>query len=359
MTGGLHVGDDQLDDEAEAEHAPRARRRQLIQAAIAVAVLLVIFGVLLPQLIDYDAVWEVATSLSAEQALVLLLLGLIRIPVVAAQYASVIPGLTIRESVRSYLAANSVAEFMPPPADLAVRYGMYRAQGIEAEPAGVGILLTGLFDNAAKLAIPVLALLALVVSGVDDTAVWELLAIGFAALAGGTVIVVAAVRSEAFARRFGEWIGRFISWFLVRFRRNPLEDLGPKAVGIRARIGDTLRARWPIAIVATILGHVMSYSIMLAAMRFVGVDADLVDWVDLLVAYALVLILTALPLTPGGIGVAAVGYTAILAEGDPVLANLIGSASLLSRVFTWLLPMVVGFIPLARWRRTRTQEVAV
>ena len=41
MTGGLHVGDDQLDDEAEAEHAPRARRRQLIQAAIAVAVLLV------------------------------------------------------------------------------------------------------------------------------------------------------------------------------------------------------------------------------------------------------------------------------------------------------------------------------
>lgn len=45
-------------------------------------------------------------------------------------------------------------------------------QGIEPEAASVGILLTGLFSNAAKLIVPVLALLALIVGGVsrDDTA---------------------------------------------------------------------------------------------------------------------------------------------------------------------------------------------
>jgi uncharacterized protein (TIRG00374 family) len=84
-----------------------------------------------------------------------------------------------------------------------------------------------------------------------------------------------------------------------------------------------------------------------------------VDWVALIVAYALVLLLTMLPLTPGGIGVAAVGYTAILARGDPVLANLIAAASMLTRLFTWLIPMVVGFIPLIRWRRSQAHQTVV
>ena len=251
-----------------------------------------------------------------------------------------------------------MADFTPPPADLAIRYGMYRAQRIDAEPAGVGILLTGLFDNGAKLTIPVVALLALLASGVDDTAVWEFTAIGIAAVVGGTVVVVWALRSEEFTRRFGEWLGRFISWFLVKFHRNPLEDLGPKSVGIRDQVGATLRSRWPIAVAATIAGHVMGYLIMLAPLRFVGVELREVDWVSLLVAYALVLILTMLPLTPGGIGVAAVGYTAILAGGDPEFANLIAAASLLAKLFTWLLPMIISFGPLVMWQRRQAKEKA-
>ena len=136
--------------------------------------------------------------------------------------------------------------------------------------------------------------------------------------------------------------------------KNPLEDLGPKSVGLRTRVGTTLRARGAIASVATVAGHLMSYIIMLASLRFLGVDSSSVDWVELLVAYAIVMLLTALPLTPGGIGVAAVGYTAVLAPGNPALANLIASASLLTRVFTWMLPIAVGIVPLVRWKRQET-----
>ena len=109
---------------------------------------------------------------------------------------------------------------------------------------------------------------------------------------------------------------------------------------------------------ATIAGHIMGYLIMLASLRSVGVESSGVDWVSLLVAYALVLTLTMLPLTPGGIGVAAVGYTAILAGDDPVLANLIAAASLLTKLATWLLPMVVGFGPLVMWKRSQAMEKA-
>ena len=69
---------------------------------------------------------------------------------------------------------------------------------------------------------------------------------------------------EKFTRRVGEWLGRFMSWFLVEFNKNPLEDLGPKAVEMRERVGSTRRSRWPIAAVA---GPAMSYLIRLATLR--------------------------------------------------------------------------------------------
>lgn len=99
--------------------------------------------------------------------------------------------------------------------------------------------------------------------------------------------------------------------------------------------------------------------ILLVAFRFLGVDSSELDWVLLLVAYAVVVILTALPLTPGGIGVAALGYTWLLAPGDPDLANLIASASLLNKVFTWLLPIAVGLIPLANRRRSQPKGTSI
>jgi hypothetical protein len=51
-----------------------------------VAALVVIFGWLLPQFIDYQEVWEAITELDGWEVLVLLALGLARIPTEALMY---------------------------------------------------------------------------------------------------------------------------------------------------------------------------------------------------------------------------------------------------------------------------------
>lgn len=335
-----------------ADGAAGGRGRLIAQMVVAVLFLALILFVLLPQLIDYRAVWDALTKIEPWQIGVLLALGFLRIFCKAWQNAAVIPGLPIGTAARAYLSANSLADFAPPPADLAVRYGMYRAQGIDTTMASTGILLTGLYDNAAKLAIPVFTLVVLVASGVDDQAVWELLVIGGSALVGGIVIVALALRSEQFTVRFGEALGRTMSWFLVRLRRNPLERMGERASDLRRQVGETLRTTWVPASIATTLGHVVGYATMLAALRFLGVSNATIDWVDLLIAYTIVLLVSIVPITPGGLGVAAVVYTAVLAIDDPALANVVAAASLLTRVFTWLLPILVGLVPLAQWRRS-------
>ncbi|MFW2336592.1 lysylphosphatidylglycerol synthase transmembrane domain-containing protein [Ilumatobacter sp.] len=340
----------------DAEHERKVKRRRRIELAVSLVLLFLLFGVILPQVIDYRQVWDAITGLSADQVAVLLVLGLIRIGIAAAQHAAVIPSLGYRAALRAYLASGTLAELAPPPGDLAIRYGMYRAQGVDAEASGVGIMLTGLFDNAAKLLLPVVGLGVLVIAGVDDATTRQLFTIGLLAALSMIVLVVFLVRSERFTLAFGRFVGRVISGLLVKFGKNPLDDLGPKTVSLRERIGGTVRDHWLAASAATLGVHLMNYVILLVAFRFLGVEAEQLDWVVLLVAYAVVVILTALPLTPGGIGVASLGYTWLLAPGDPDLANLIASASLLNKVFTWLLPIVVGLIPLANWRRNQPDE---
>lgn len=335
----------------ERRRVVRVRRRRRIQFALSIVLVVLLFGVLIPSVVDYGEVWRAMRGLSGWQFAVLFLIGCIRIAVVAGQHAAAIPGLAYPNAVRAYLASGTLAEIAPPPADLAVRYGMYRAQGIDADRAGIGITLTGLFDNAVKLLIPVIALGLLVATGFDDTTTRELFLLGVVTIVALTVLVVALVRSDRFTMWFGRAIGRIISWFLVRFGRNPLEDFGPRTVELRARLVGTLRSRWLPGVAATVAGQAASFAILLAGLRYVGVPADEIDAASLLAAFALVSFLGALPLTPGGIGISAFGYAWLLAPDDPSLASLIASASLLNKVFTWLLPIVAGLVPLFRWRR--------
>ncbi|MDX2379262.1 MAG: lysylphosphatidylglycerol synthase domain-containing protein, partial [Acidimicrobiia bacterium] len=218
---------------------------------------------------------------------------------------------------------------------------------------------SGFFSIGARLLIPVIALVALVATGVDDETIWLLALIGGSAVIGAAGMVVLAVRSEEFTRRSGEWIGRGFNVLLNRFKRAPIEDVGLKVVGFRARIGATLQKSWPVASLATVLSHVFTYSILLVSMRAVGISNKQIDWAVLLVAYAVVRLLTLIPLTPGGLGVAAAGYTFLLTKAsDKDLANSIAAASFLTRIWVWLFPMLVGFVPLAMWRKRMKNDPA-
>ena len=65
---------------------PRPLWRRLLKPVLVVAVLAVVFGWILPQFIDYQEVWEAITELDGWEVLVLLALGLARIPTEALMY---------------------------------------------------------------------------------------------------------------------------------------------------------------------------------------------------------------------------------------------------------------------------------
>jgi uncharacterized protein (TIRG00374 family) len=121
----------------------------------------------------------------------------------------------------------------------------------------------------------------------------------------------------------------------VRFRRDP--------IGL-------LHDQWVPLTVTTLISHVSLYIVLLVALRDVGVSESEVSWAEVLGAFTFVRLLTALPITPGGVGVVELGLTAalVVAGGDQ---SQVVAAVLVFRGLTYLVPVPFGALTYVLWRR--------
>jgi putative heme transporter len=85
-----------------------------------------------------------------------------------------------------------------------------------------------------------------------------------------------------------------------------------------------------------------------------------VSWAEALAAFAFVRLISALPITPGGLGVVELGLTAALisAGGDEAQ---VAAAVLVYRALTYLPPIPIGAVLYLKWRKgseARRERVA-
>jgi hypothetical protein len=78
-----------------------------------------------------------------------------------------------------------------------------------------------------------------------------------------------------------------------------------------------------------------------------------VPWQTSLAAFAVIRLLTALPITPGGLGITELGLVGILAaRAGPTASAQVTAAVLLYRAVTYLPPIPLGGLALLAWRLT-------
>ena len=120
--------------------------------------------------------------------------------------------------------------------------------------------------------------------------------------------------------------------------RAPVERWDERAVAFRADIVALLEHRWLRITATSLVSHLSLFAVLLIALRHVGVSNDEVSWQQVLAAFAFVRLLSAVPITPGGLGLVELGLTAALGSGLPDgTKNQIAAAVLLYRALTWLL----------------------
>ena len=134
-------------------------------------------------------------------------------------------------------------------------------------------------------------------------------------------------------------------------RRSPVEGWDARAVGFRASVVELLHHRWRRITVTSVISHLSLFAVLLVALRHVGVADHEVSWQLVLAAFAFVRLVSAVPITPGGLGVVELGLTAMLGAGLPdATTNQIAAAVLVFRALTWLLPIPLGVGCWIFWR---------
>ena len=186
---------------------------------------------------------------------------------------------------------------------LGLTYAMNSSWGFSRSRTSVSLLVSGLFNNFAKLGLPVLALALLFDPRPSAGRVTAGLA-GVAGLVAAVVLPVAAAAQPGERRPAGRVLG-------PGPRRSSGPSAGPPVHGwdlattkFRDRTALLLHARWYWITLATLVSHLSLFPVLLLALRFVGVDSDQVTWPrQALAVFAFARLLTAIPFTPGGLGV--------------------------------------------------------
>jgi uncharacterized protein (TIRG00374 family) len=213
-----------------------------------------------------------------------------------------------------------------------------------------------------KLGLPVIALAILAITGQATTALLIPAVIGLAILAGCLALFVLMLWRKQFTRIIGEGLGN--AWSRVRrvLRKPPVTTWGEGAVRFRKQTIKLLAERWVPLTFTTVVSHLALWFVLLLALRHVGVSEQEVGWAEVLAVFAFARLLSAAPITPGGLGVvelALIGglYAAGKSTADVPLDLFraqIAAAVLLFRALTYGVQIPLGGLTYLIWQRKKS-----
>jgi uncharacterized protein (TIRG00374 family) len=324
-----------------------------IQAVVSLVLVVVIFYFLLKK-IDLGQVWTAITDMTWLELTTLGLLAIWNLCTYAFVWMAVTPSprLSFGRAMVMTQSTTAVANTVPGGSAIGIglTYTMLGSWGYSRSRTTTAVLVSGVWNSFIKLGMPVLALALVALQGDATGGRVTAALIGIGGLVAAVVVFALMLRSEQGARRVGELAGQAASGARKLVRRPPVVGWELATVKFRARTLDLVEHRWLPITVASLVSHLSLYLVLLVALRHVGVSDAEVSWAEVLVAFAFARLVTAIPFTPGGVGLVEVTLIATLAAAGGNRAQ-VAAAVLVYRVLTWGLPILVGVGTYLWWRR--------
>jgi uncharacterized membrane protein YbhN (UPF0104 family) len=346
--------------DAAAEHtalriARKKRTRRIIEVVLSLGVTVAIFALVIPKVADYSEVWSTITNLTWLELASLLVAMAFNLFTYWPQQVAAMPGLTLGQAAVNNQTTTTIADVIPGGAAVAVAFGyvIYRSWGFTPSEITLQALVTGIWNIYMKLGMPVIALAILAFYGYSGTGLLAVAVIGVLVLAGSVFLLALVLWKKSAARRVGSALGAVASVALRLLRKAPATDWGEAAVRLRRQTIDLVARRWIPLTGFTLLSHTALFLCFLMSLRHVGISEQEVSWAEVFGVFAFVRLLSALPITPGGVGVVELGYIAALNVAGGDHAQVVAGV-LLFRVVTYGLQIPLGGITYLIWRKKKS-----
>lgn len=336
------------------------KRKSLILGLIGLAVIVLIFWKVIPQIGSYS---EALDALEAMSALALALIAVTVVTYLAVYglpFVAAAPGLRYWPAQRVNQAAFAISNGVPAGGalGLAVQFGMLSTAGIAATAATAAITAVGLWSTFVTLGFPILGVASVVVAGDDGSKYASLALIGLAVLVTAVVLFVLVMRSQALAERVGRLGNRLIN--PLRHRVHSLADLDVVEPISKFRVDmyGLLRRRWAAITAAQMAVSFTQFLVLFVALRGIeGWDSPSISPLLVFAAFAISQIGLMIPITPGGLGtVDAFMISMLIAFG--VDSGAATAAALVWRAASYVPQIIIGIVALVSWYRAAGRALA-
>jgi putative heme transporter len=326
--------------------------RRLLQAVLSLAVVVAIFVFALPRVADFSSVWEAIGEMTWVEMTTLAIVAAWNLVTYWFVMVASMPGLNHWQAMKVNLTSTAISNTLPGGGALGigVTTAMFLGYGFSKTQISLSILVTGIWNNFVKLGMPILALALLALQGDASAALITAALIGLLVLAGAIILFALVLKSERLARRVGEGLGTPLNLVRKLFRKPPVEHFGDSVVRFRGDTIELLSRSWMPLTIATLVSHFSLYLVLLMALRHVGVSDAEVSWQQVLASFSFIRLVSALPITPGGLGVVELGLTAALVAAGGDEAGVV-AAVLVYRALTYLVPIPLGALSYVFWRK--------
>jgi uncharacterized membrane protein YbhN (UPF0104 family) len=345
-----------------APPGPRSVLFKVLSAALSGGLLVLLFVAVIPKIADFGSVWDSLTALRPVAVLLLVALAVLIRLLLARAYTLLITDLSQVRSLIAREASSAVSNVVPGPSGTASQFVILRSWGVSVEQFTRATLAVSVTTNVLVFAGPGLAFLVWAMLGTpaapggDHTWALGLGAVLLAVVAVGAVAAVA--RSKALAARVGRVCQACVNPFRRLAGKPPATTWPDRVVAIRADTMSVLRAHGVGLLACIVGGYVVNGVLLVLCLWACGIS-----WTEMplslgFLLYTIGRISTVVSITPGGVGVVEIAYTAVYVTAlgeqthDAVVAGV-----LLYRAFTYLLPIVTGAVAYLAWRLMRRHEL--
>jgi uncharacterized protein (TIRG00374 family) len=333
--------------------------RMVVSAAVTLAVLVVVFLGVFPKVANYSEAWSSIQQLPTGYLVALAVITVVNVAVYVWPLQAALPGLRYGAGFVVRQTSFAISNAVPAggAVGLGVQYGMLDSYGFGAGAAASAIAIVSVFNVFATLVMPVLGVVALLVSGAVEGQYLLLAAVGILAVGAAVVVFAVVLRSEAGARAVGRRADRLVGPLTRRFAGGRSADLTGKLLDFRASVVGVMRTRWLLVTLSTLLLQLTSWAVLVIALRGleVGAGGARVTWSEALAAFSFARVASFIPITPGGLGTVDAALAALL-TGYGASSSQALAADLVWRAATFVPQVVLGALTFLWWRVTATRR---
>jgi len=332
-----------------------SRAWRTLRTGLSIVVVVAIFAGVIPRMADYSSVWRTISAMTWLEIGSLVVAMIFNLFTYWWQMMACMPGLRFFQAAVNNQTGTSIANTIPGGGLIAVGVttGMYRSWGFTFASIALVTGVTGVWNIFLKLGLPIVSLGFLALMGEAGGALVAAAFIGLAILAGAIALFALMLSRRELAELIGDRLAGLISRVLRPFGRGPIRGWGRAAITFRSQTIGLVSSRWPIITLTTVVSHLTLYAVLLLALRQVGISEQEVSWAAVLAVFAFGRLISAVPITPGGLGfVEAALIKGLELAGGPV--NRVAAAVLVFRLLTYGAQIPLGGFTYVIWRRNRS-----